>query len=144
MGSTVRRTRTQTQTLGRGTADAQAVKQQQHDGNTPSKLQRLLPGVGPFFTKLPLVDGFLVQDGKRHISARRFVPPSFNDIRLILNSAQLISLVDSRLQLVTFDGDATLYEDGLNLEAESPLIPRILGQLSRHTRPCLSPVAPGG
>lgn len=39
--------------------------------------------------------------------------PSFNDIRLILNSAQLLGLVRStEVELVTFDGDVTLYDDG--------------------------------
>ncbi|KAF3207543.1 IMP 5'-nucleotidase, variant 2 [Orbilia oligospora] len=34
---------------------------------------------------------------------------SFNDIRLILNTAQIMSLVKGGpLQLVTFDGDVTL------------------------------------
>ena len=39
------------------------------------------------------------------------MPPSFNDIRLILNSAQMLGLVrgGGRPELVTFDGDLTLY-----------------------------------
>jgi IMP and pyridine-specific 5'-nucleotidase len=78
-----------------------------------SKLKLLVPSVGQFFTPLCLTKAFEYQDSKRMISHRRFVPPSFNDIRLMLNTAQLMALVrDGPLQLVTFDGDVTLYPDG--------------------------------
>lgn len=37
------------------------------------------------------------------------MPPSFNDIRLILNTAQLMGVMSSgQLDLATFDGDVTL------------------------------------
>ncbi len=83
----------------------------QRDGtHKRSKLKLLVPGVGVFFTPLLLEEAFEYQDRQRRISSRRFVPPSFNDIRLILNSAQILSLVrGGPLQLVTFDGDVTLY-----------------------------------
>lgn len=55
----------------------------QNDGtDARSKLKFLVPSVGSFFTPLPLKRAFLYQDERRKISARRFVPPSFNDIRL--------------------------------------------------------------
>lgn len=74
-----------------------------------SKLKLLVPSIGTFFTPLPLADAFRYQDRKRSISSRRFVPPSFNDIRLILNTAQLIGLTSAgSLELATFDGDVTL------------------------------------
>ena len=85
-----------------------------------------------FFTPLLLKEAFQFQDGRRKISSRRFVPPSFNDIRLILNTAQIMSLVrDGPLQLVTFDGDVTLYDDGESLTENNPVIPRILRLLSQ-------------
>lgn len=94
----------------------------------PSKLKLLVPSVGPFFTRLPLEAAFKFQDNKRNISSRRFVSPSFNDIRLILNSAQIMAVTTyGTLQLATFDGDVTLYDDGKNLEPNSPVIPRLLG-----------------
>lgn len=69
------------------------------------------------------------------ISHRRFVPPSFNDIRLTLNTAQIMSLVRSGpLELVTFDGDITLYDDGQNLTEDNPVIPRILSLMARGTK----------
>ncbi|KAL4907853.1 IMP-specific 5'-nucleotidase 1 [Aspergillus multicolor] len=92
-----------------------------------SKLRLLVPSVGTFFTRLYLKDAFNYQDQQRFISRRRFVAPSFNDVRLILNSAQLLGLVHTKgLDLVTFDGDVTLYDDGANLNADSPIIPRVL------------------
>ncbi|PVI07378.1 IMP-specific 5'-nucleotidase-like protein 1 [Periconia macrospinosa] len=92
-----------------------------------SKLKLLVPTVANFFTPLALHDAFIWQDQRRFISHRRFVPPSFNDIRLILNTAQVMSLVrNGPLELVTFDGDVTLYDDGESLSPDNPVIPRIL------------------
>ncbi|KAI9673388.1 MAG: IMP 5'-nucleotidase [Caeruleum heppii] len=99
-----------------------------------SKLKLLVPSVGNFFTPLKLEAAFAYQDARRAISSRRFVPPSFNDIRLTLNTAQLMSLVQSeRLGLVTFDGDLTLYDDGESLLGENPVIPRLLHLLRQDT-----------
>ena len=100
-----------------------------------SKLKLLVPSVGMFFTPLPLEAAFKFQDAKRFISSRRFVAPSFNDIRLILNTAQAMSLVHGgRLELVTFDGDVTLYDDGEVLKHDNPCIPRILDLMRNGTR----------
>ncbi|KAI9782596.1 MAG: IMP 5'-nucleotidase [Geoglossum umbratile] len=100
-----------------------------------SKLKLLVPSVGTFFTPLNLEDAFIYQDKQRFISSRRFVPPSFNDIRLILNTAQVIGLFKGGpLNLVTFDGDVTLYDDGESLTPGNPVIPRILGLLQWGTR----------
>jgi IMP and pyridine-specific 5'-nucleotidase len=76
---------------------------------------------------LPLEKAFKYQDRKRYISSRRYVSPSFNDVRLILNSAQVMAVTNGTLQLTTFDGDVTLYDDGQSLEPSSPVIPRLLG-----------------
>ncbi|KAJ5726970.1 IMP-specific 5-nucleotidase [Penicillium malachiteum] len=107
---------------------------QHHERNAPgkSKLKLLVPSVGTFFTKLHIEDAFKYQDNRRFISRRRFVAPSFNDIRLILNSAQLLGLVrSSEVELVTFDGDVTLYDDGACLTADNPVIPRIMRLLQQ-------------
>ncbi|KAI4102099.1 MAG: hypothetical protein LQ339_004772 [Xanthoria mediterranea] len=99
-----------------------------------SKLKHLVPSVGVFFTPLLLEEAFEFQDDRRKISSRRFVPPSFNDIRLTLNSAQLMSLTrNGPIELVTFDGDVTLYDDGESLTNENPVIPRILKLLRQGT-----------
>ncbi|OQO10641.1 hypothetical protein B0A48_03939 [Cryoendolithus antarcticus] len=100
-----------------------------------SKLKLLVPSVGIFFTPLPLQDAFAWQDQRRCISSRRFVAPSFNDIRLILNTAQVMSLVQgSKLELVTFDGDVTLYEDGHSLSPDNPVLVRLMDLLRKGTR----------
>lgn len=102
----------------------------------PSKLGMLVPTAGPFFTRLPLEAAFKYQDRKRYISCRRYVAPSFNDVRLVLNSAQVMAVTNGTLQLATFDGDVTLYDDGQNLEPSSPIIPRMIGT-SPATWQCL-------
>ncbi|OJJ78898.1 IMP 5'-nucleotidase ISN1 [Aspergillus glaucus CBS 516.65] len=100
-----------------------------------SKLNLLVPTVGTFFTKLPLEDAFRYQDDHRFISRRRFVAPSFNDIRLILNTAQLLGLLRSNgPDLVTFDGDVTLYDDGACLTEDNPVIPRLIRLLAQDRK----------
>lgn len=94
-----------------------------------------MPTVGTFFTPLLLEDAFIYQDQRRFISRRRFVAPSFNDVRLILNTAQLMALVRSKqIRLVTFDGDVTLYDDGSSLTPDNPVIPRLLRLLKRDIK----------
>lgn len=108
------------------------VEHQKEGTHERSKMKLLVPSVGTFFTALLLEDAFVYQDERRRISSRRFVPPSFNDIRLTLNTAQILGLVrDGPLELVTFDGDVTLYDDGLSLVPDNPVIPRILRLLSK-------------
>ncbi|KAI5867671.1 IMP-specific 5-nucleotidase [Durotheca rogersii] len=100
-----------------------------------SKLKLLVPTIGNFFTRLPLEAAFKFQDRKRYISSRRFVSPSFNDVRLILNTAQLMAVTTyGSLRLATFDGDVTLYDDGQCLEPDSPVVPRMLDLLRKGVR----------
>ncbi|RMZ82868.1 hypothetical protein DV737_g1896, partial [Chaetothyriales sp. CBS 132003] len=113
-----------------------------------SKLSMLVPSISSFFTPLALEDAFQHQDKKRAISSRRFVPPSFNDIRLILNTAQIMSIMTPKpyrgvqtpdgsiLELMTFDGDVTLYDDGASLVSleENPVIGRLLHFLASGVR----------
>lgn len=111
------------------------IGHQKAGSDMASKLKLLCPSIGMFFTPLPMQDAFKFQDQKRNISSRRFVAPSFNDIRLILNTAQAMSLVHGgRLELATFDGDVTLYDDGEVLEPDNPCIPRILDLLRKGTK----------
>jgi IMP and pyridine-specific 5'-nucleotidase len=115
------------------TSSLLVVYQNEHSP-LPSKLKLLVPSIGPFFTRLPLEAAFKFQDRKRYISSRRFVSPSFNDVRLILNSAQIMAVTtNGTLQLATFDGDVTLYDDGQSLEPSSPVIPRLLGGFGNMT-----------
>ena len=101
----------------------------------PSKLKLLVPPIGNFFTRLPLEAAFKFQDRKRFISSRRFVSPSFNDVRLILNTAQLMAVTtQSTLKLATFDGDVTLYDDGQSLEPASPIISRMIDLMHKNVK----------
>lgn len=100
-----------------------------------SKLKLLVPSVGVFFTPLMLKEAFVWQDKRRLISSRRFVAPSFNDIRLTLNTAQIMSIIkQGGIDLMTFDGDVTLYDDGQSLTDVNPAIPRLLHLLRAGTR----------
>ncbi|KAF9160141.1 IMP 5'-nucleotidase [Mortierella sp. AD011] len=90
-----------------------------------SRLHRIVPSVASFFTPLPLEAAFLVANAKHSIAARRFVPPSFNDIRRILNTAQVMAIAPT-LSLITFDGDMTLYDDGTSFTKTSSLIPLLI------------------
>ena len=111
------------------------VEHQKQGTSERSKLKFLVPSVSIFFTPLLLEKAFIYQDRRRSISSRRFVAPSFNDIRLTLNSAQVMSLIQNGpLQLVTFDGDVTLYDDGQSLSEENPVIHRILRLLIRGVK----------
>ncbi|KAJ3096651.1 IMP 5'-nucleotidase [Phlyctochytrium planicorne] len=86
-----------------------------------SRLRQLVPTIGRFFTTLPLRESFLQLNKRRSISSRRFVPPSFNDIRHLLNAAQVTAIAPT-LKLITFDGDMTLYADGADFAADSVLV----------------------
>lgn len=121
--------------------------QESAPGAPPSKLKLLVPTIGTFFTRLPLEAAFQRQDARRFISSRRFVSPSFNDVRLILNSAQAMAVAEpgrpeGALQLATFDGDVTLYDDGECLVPTSPVIPRMLSLLRRGV--CIGIVTAAG
>ena len=107
-----------------------------------SRIVQLVPSIGTFFTPLPLEQAFYIQDQRRGISKRRLVAPSFNDIRLVLNTAQILQLSmpfhekadnskEKLLKLITFDGDITLYDDGKNFDSKSPLLEHILTLLRK-------------
>jgi IMP and pyridine-specific 5'-nucleotidase len=59
----------------------------------PSRLKRLVPTIGTFFTRLPLRKAFLAYNAKYGITKRRYVCISFNELRHILNLAQIIALI---------------------------------------------------
>ncbi|KAH7042421.1 IMP-specific 5-nucleotidase [Linnemannia elongata] len=98
-----------------------------------SRLHRIVPSVASFFTPLPLEAAFLDANAKHSIAARRFVPPSFNDIRRILNTAQVMAIAPT-ISLITFDGDMTLYDDGTSFTENSPLIPLLISLMRAGLR----------
>ncbi|KAL3233194.1 IMP-specific 5'-nucleotidase 1 [Nakaseomyces bracarensis] len=113
------------------------------------RLDLLVPTIGTFFTELPLEKAFLWEDSRRAISTRRMVAPSFNDIRRVLNSAQIFHFIKQRnlnsseqLRMCTFDGDVTLYEDGGSIVNTNPVIPLMLTLL--RSKICIGIVTAAG
>jgi IMP and pyridine-specific 5'-nucleotidase len=90
-----------------------------------SRLHQLVPSIGSFFTPLPLVEAFDYINDKLSFTTRDHIPPSFNDIRHLLNRAQIIEIAKN-LKLITFDGDMTLYQDGMNFSKDSPIVKLII------------------
>lgn len=113
------------------------------------RLDLLVPTIGTFFTQLPLEKAFLWEDARKAISSRRMVAPSFNDIRHILNTAQVFHFIKQRklkskdqLRMCTFDGDVTLYEDGGSIVNTNPVIPLLVKLLSEGV--CIGIVTAAG
>lgn len=78
-----------------------------------SKLSKHVPSMGTVHTPLALEAAFDLYDNKYHITQRTHVPPSEDEVRHILNLAQVFSS-SGDLQFISFDGDETLYADGKN------------------------------
>lgn len=86
-----------------------------------SKLKRIVPTVGSFFTPLKLVEAFKEYDATFHLSRRKYIPPNFAELRHILNIAQIHASAEA-LRLITFDADGTLYADGHHIEQDNEMI----------------------
>ena len=61
--------------------------------SVPSRLKQLVPVVGTFYTRLPLRKAFEAYNAKYGITKRRHICISFNEIRHILNLAQIIAMI---------------------------------------------------
>jgi IMP and pyridine-specific 5'-nucleotidase len=61
-------------------------------GDQPSRLKQLVPTVGTFHTRLPLRKAFAAYNAKHRITQRRHICISFNEIRHILNLAQIMAM----------------------------------------------------
>ena len=125
-----------------------------------SRLKQLVPTVGVFHTRLPLRRAFEEYNRKHKLTKRKHITISFNEIRHILNLAQVMALagIESRKEgtptggdlndqetevsideqpkfvgpkLVTFDGDQTLYSDGANFES-NPQLANYMHLLLKH------------
>lgn len=57
-----------------------------------SRLKRMVPSVGSFFTPIKLMEAFNEYDEFFALSRRRYVPPNFAEMRHVLNIAQVQSL----------------------------------------------------
>lgn len=99
-------------------------------GGGRSRLGENVPTVGTFHTSLPLAAAWATFDARYRVSRRRFVAPTFNEIREILNLAQVKAFASAPgLRFVSFDGDCTLYRDGRNFD-DVVLAGQILGLLA--------------
>jgi IMP and pyridine-specific 5'-nucleotidase len=58
----------------------------------PSRLKQLVPTVGMFHTRLPLRQAFEIYNEKNRLTKRKHIQVSFNEIRHILNLAQVIAM----------------------------------------------------
>ncbi len=96
-----------------------------------SRLKTFVPSVGKFHTQLALHDSFRSYDEKYSVSKRRMIPPSVNEIRHILNLAQVMS-IGKNLRMISFDGDQTLYSDGGNFDAANSELALSLIRLLCH------------
>lgn len=96
-----------------------------------SGLQKYLPRIGPLFLSLPLVEAARQYDAKTHLLKRRFVPPTFKEVRHILNLAVIMS-IPAHLKLITFDADDTIYEDGGSIRKSSPMAQIIVRLLQQN------------
>jgi hypothetical protein len=90
-----------------------------------SRLKRMVPTVGHFFTPLSLVEAFDEYDSVFSLSRRQYVPPNFAELRHILNIAQVHASA-AQLKLITFDADGTLYADGAHMEQDNQMIGHII------------------
>lgn len=63
------------------------------DSPQPSRLKQLVPTVGMFHTRLPLRRAFVAYNKKYALTSRKHVCISFNELRHILNTAQVMAFV---------------------------------------------------
>ena len=117
----------------------------------PSRLKQLVPTVGTFHTRLPLRQAFELYNEKYKLTKRKHIQISFNEIRHIMNLAQVMAMRrvgeikevskegDEQVKyvettdckgsieelngpkMITFDGDQTLYSDGSNFDSNPRL-----------------------
>jgi hypothetical protein len=95
------------------------------DSLGPSRLQQLVPSVGTFHTPLPLRKAFVAYNKKYAVTKRKFITISFNELRHILNLAQIMALrgeggdeedrADLRKNLNTWTNSPGYLKDGARL-----------------------------
>ncbi|KAL3660310.1 hypothetical protein V7S43_014837 [Phytophthora oleae] len=95
-----------------------------------SRLKKFLPNLKKIFLPLDLTRAALEYDASTHFLARRRVPPTFKEVRHILNLATT-NAIAGKLKLVTFDADDTIYEDGGTISKSSRMVQIIVELLRR-------------
>lgn len=80
--------------IDRGMKEAEDMINEHFRDKSNSRLSKLIPKeLGTFFTELKLVDALHEYDTVYAIKERKYIPPSFNEIRHILNLAQVCPLL---------------------------------------------------
>uniref|UniRef100_M4BE62 IMP-specific 5'-nucleotidase 1 n=1 Tax=Hyaloperonospora arabidopsidis (strain Emoy2) TaxID=559515 RepID=M4BE62_HYAAE len=95
-----------------------------------SRLRKFLPKLTQLFLPLDLTTAALKYDASTHFLARKRVPPTFREIRHVLNLATT-NAIAGKLKLVTFDADDTIYEDGGSIRQTSRMVQIIVELLQR-------------
>ncbi|ETV66923.1 hypothetical protein, variant [Aphanomyces astaci] len=95
-----------------------------------SRLKKYIPKVKRMFMPLNLMDAVHAYDAVTHFSRRKRVPPTFKDVRHILNLATIHAIAPT-LKLVTFDADDTIYEDGGSISESSDMVTVIVELLKK-------------
>ncbi|KAE9030890.1 hypothetical protein PR002_g9774 [Phytophthora rubi] len=95
-----------------------------------SRLLKFLPRLKKLFLPLDLTRAALEYDARTHFLARKRVPPTFKEVRHVLNLATA-NAIAGKLKLVTFDADDTIYEDGGSISKSSRMV-QIIVQLLRR------------
>ncbi|KAG7392018.1 IMP 5'-nucleotidase [Phytophthora pseudosyringae] len=95
-----------------------------------SRLRKFLPNLSKLFLPLDLTRAALEYDAGTHFLARRRVPPTFKEVRHVLNLATT-NAIAGKLKLVTFDADDTIYEDGGTISKSSRMV-RVIVELLRR------------
>ena len=98
----------------------QMIREQVEKPNASTRLVKYLPKPPKFFKVLSLVEAVKEYDKRYRLLHRRYIPPTFKEIRHILNLAS-IKAIASTIHLVTFDADDTIYADGGSITKESPM-----------------------
>mmetsp|Transcript_30485 Transcript_30485/g.59550 ORF Transcript_30485/g.59550 Transcript_30485/m.59550 type:complete len:408 (+) Transcript_30485:44-1267(+) len=110
-----------TLTLREAMAKAENLIEQHVENPTGSELSRKCPGISAFFTKLPLCRALDNLSKRVAVEERRFVPPTFSEVRQVFNIAQVYEM-KGRVEMLTFDADDTIYEHGMDLDKNSWIV----------------------
>lgn len=106
-------------------ARAETLIDQHYENPDGSELSRKCPAIAHFYTRLPLLKGLDNLSSRVAVEERRFVPPTVSEIRQVFNLAQIYAMV-GKVSLLTFDADDTIYEHGMDLEADSWIVDALL------------------
>ena len=92
---------------------------QMEDCPQPSRLQQLVPTIHTFHTPLPLRKAFEVYNEKHRLTKRKHIQISFNEIRHILNLAQIMALRQGCVGLDSEESAESLANSSPNLPPET-------------------------